>query len=199
MPRPRTPEGELTPAAKRILATAGGLFYQQGINVVGVEAVAEAAGVTKKTLYDRFGSKDQLIAAYLRDRDQQWREWLRSYVDQHATTPREKLLATFDALTEWMRHNQPRGCAFVNAHAELADTDHPARTVIAEHKHWVRHYLASLAREADLLDPEQVADELAILLEGVTVTQSLRVVPQAAEYAKRLAAHALRLDQTSEN
>lgn len=198
MPRPRTPEGELTPAAKRILATASGLFYQQGINAVGVEAVAEAAGVTKKTLYDRFGSKDQLIVAYLRDRDRHWREWLRSYVEHHATTSRERLLATFDALAEWMRHNLPRGCAFVNAHAELADTDHPARTVIAEHKHSVRHYLASLARDAGLPDPERVADDLAILLEGVTVTQSLRVVPQAAEHAKRLAAHALGLDEASE-
>ncbi len=199
MPRPRTPDGELTPAAKRILATASGLFYQQGINAIGVEAVAEVAGVTKKTLYDRFGSKDQLIVAYLRDRDQHWREWLGSYVEHHATTPREKLLVTFDALAEWMRRNHPRGCAFVNAHAELADTDHPARRVIAEHKNWVRHYLASLARDADLSDPESVADELAILLEGVTVTQSLRVVPQAAEYAKRLAARALGLDETSEN
>ena len=199
MPRPRTPEGELTPAAKRILATASGLFYEQGINAIGVEAVAEAAGVTKKTLYDRFGSKDQLIVAYLRDRDQQYREWLGSYLERHATTPREKLLRTFDALAEWMRHNHPRGCAFVNAHAELAVTDHPARTVIAEHKRWVSDYLASLARDADLPEPERIADELAILLEGVTVAQSLHVVPQAAERAKRLATRALGINATPES
>ncbi|RRO12650.1 TetR/AcrR family transcriptional regulator [Saccharopolyspora rhizosphaerae] len=198
MPRPRTPEGELTPAAKRILVTAGELFYEQGINAIGVEAVAEAAGVTKKTLYDRFGSKDQLIVAYLRDRDQRWRKWWQEHLEQHATTPSEKLLATFDALAEWMRHNHPRGCAFVNAHAELADTDHPARAVITEHKHWVRNHLASLAHEADAPEPERVADELTILLEGVTVVQSLSVIEQAADSAKRLAARALDLETTAD-
>lgn len=190
MPRPRTPEGELTPAAKRILATAGELFYEQGINTIGVEAVAEAAGVTKKTLYDRFGSKDQLIVAYLRDRDRSWRDWLRGYVEEHAATPEDKLLTIFDALAEWMRRNSSRGCAFVNAHAELADRTHPARTVITEDKRWVREYLTSLARDASLAEPEGVADELVILLEGVTVAQALDVIPQAAEHAKRLAARA---------
>ncbi|GAB3157736.1 TetR/AcrR family transcriptional regulator [Amycolatopsis stemonae] len=197
MPRPRTPEGELTPAAKRVLATAGELFYERGINAIGVDTVAEAAGVTKKTLYDRFGSKDALIVAYLRDRDLRWRDWLRHYVEEHGTTPAEKVLLVFDALAAWMRHNSPRGCAFVNAHAELADPAHPARTVIAEDKHWVRGYLTSLAVDANLPEPGRVADELVILLEGVTVTLALRTVPHAADQAKQLAARALGLGDTA--
>lgn len=194
MPRPRTPEGELTPAARRVLVTAGELFYRQGINAVGVETIAEVAGVTKKTLYDRFGSKDELVATYLRERDRRWREWLGGYVEQHATTPTRKLLATFDALAEWMRRENPRGCGFVNAHAELASGDHPARAVIAEQKHWVRDYLASLAREGGFREPERLADDLVILHEGVTVTQSMGVVDDAAEHAKRLAVALLGLD-----
>lgn len=191
MPRPRTPEGELTPAARRILATVDELFYERGIRAVGVEEIAETAGVTKKTLYDTFGSKDALVVAYLRDRDRQWRAWLGTYVEQHATTPMDKLLATFDALAEWLRRDHARGCAFVNANAEFPDRDHPAQAVIAEDKRWVRDYLSSLAGDAGLPDPHHVADQLMILHEGVTVTQSLDVVPQATGCAKDLARLAL--------
>lgn len=190
MPRQRTPDGELTPAARRIMAAAGELFYRRGINAVGVEAVADAAGVTKKTLYDRFGSKDELIAAYLRDRDGRWRAWLCDYVDRHAKTPTDRVLATFDALAEWMRDLR-RGCAFLNARAELADDDHPGRKVIADHKRWVRDYLASLARETGFPDPEILADDLMLLHEGLVVTLAQGVTAEPTKRAKRLAEYAL--------
>lgn len=193
MPRQRTPDGELTPAARRIMAAVGELFYQRGINAVGVEAVADAAGVTKKTLYDRFGSKDELIAAYLRERDHRWRAWLRGYVERNATTPTEKVLVTFDALDEWMRDLR-RGCAFINARAELADDDHPGRKVIAEHKRWVRDYLASLLRYGGFSSAESLADDLMLLHEGLVVTLSQGVVKEPTKRAKRLAECALGLD-----
>ncbi|GAA3366506.1 hypothetical protein GCM10017744_073820 [Streptomyces antimycoticus] len=76
------PTGVLTPAARRILDTAAELFYGQGINAVGVDLIAKRSGVTKKTLYDRFGSKEALVAAYLRERDERWRAWLTAEVEK---------------------------------------------------------------------------------------------------------------------
>ncbi|MGW3467797.1 TetR/AcrR family transcriptional regulator [Saccharopolyspora sp. NPDC000995] len=100
------------------LPLAAELFYRQGIHAVGVEAIAAGAGVTKKTLYARFGSKDQLVTAYLVERDQRWRVWLQRWVTESAGPPREKLLAVFDALDAWMDRADFRGCGFVNALAD---------------------------------------------------------------------------------
>ncbi|MDV6012208.1 TetR/AcrR family transcriptional regulator [Haloechinothrix sp. LS1_15] len=187
MPRPRTPAGELTPAASRVLTAAGELFYRYGINAVGVEAIADAAGVTKKTLYDRFGSKDELITAYLRERDRRWRDWLTGFVEEHATTPTDALLVTFDALAEWLSQVSSRGCAFVNAYAELAESSHPGHAAIIEQKRWLRDYLASLALDSGHDDPERIAENLLLLHDGVAVAQPVGVVTHAVEHAKQLA------------
>src|ERR1044072_3402306 len=92
-----TPMETLTPAARRVLDAAAELFYGQGINAVGVDLIARHAGVTKKTLYERFGSKEALVAAYLRERDERWRAWLTAEVDQFPRQdPAARVLATFD-------------------------------------------------------------------------------------------------------
>src|SRR5690606_42163830 len=91
----------LTPAGRRVLDTASRLFYQRGINTVGMELIAEQAGVTKKTVYDRFGSKDALVAAYLAERDRRWRAWVREQTAA-AGGPRERALAVFAALETWI-------------------------------------------------------------------------------------------------
>ncbi|MDQ0379234.1 TetR/AcrR family transcriptional regulator [Amycolatopsis thermophila] len=176
----------LTPAAERILEVAGKLFYDNGIHAVGVDTIAAEAGVTKKTLYDRFGSKAELIALYLRRRDERWRERVRAFADPRAT-PERRLLRVFDALADWMRTENARGCAFVNAHAELPAADHPGRQVIAESKRWLLDYLRGLATEAGVRRPGRLAEELLILVEGATVAASLGVAPTAVATAKRLA------------
>src|SRR5690625_1526649 len=107
----------LTPAARAILDAAGDLFYDRGINAVGVDTVAAAAGTTKKTLYDQFGSKAALAVAYLSERDLNYRAWVELSVGQHSGT--ERILAVFDALDSWMGANSPKGCPFVHAPSEL--------------------------------------------------------------------------------
>lgn len=183
----------LTPAGERILAAASELFYVRGIGAVGVELVAEAAGVTKKTLYDRFGSKARLVEAYLRVRDERWRAFLTGYVDEHGgADPTERLLAVFDGLAEWQRQeNQVRGCGFVNASAELTDPHHPGREAIMEQKRWVEAYLAELARATGVADPEGVARQLMLLHEGACVTHGLGLDPDAAATARAAAAAVL--------
>jgi AcrR family transcriptional regulator len=175
-----------TPGADRVLRAASELFYREGIRAVGVEAVAAEAGVTKKTLYDNFGSKNELVAAYLRGRDARWRDWLVEVVERRGGSAKERLLSTFDALEEWIERGNTRGCGFVNAVVELREDDHLAREVVMEQKRWLRGYLAKLAAEAG--EPESLADQLLILHEGVNVASSLGIPTSAARKARQVAA-----------
>ncbi|MDA3649502.1 TetR/AcrR family transcriptional regulator [Saccharopolyspora indica] len=177
---------KLTPAGRRVLDVAAELFYAEGIHAVGVEAIAAGAGVTKKTLYACFGSKDRLVTAYLVERDQRWREWLRSWVAEHASGPREELLAVFDALGAWMDRASFRGCGFVNALAEMPEADHPGRSVVIGQKRWMRDYFEELAAAAGVAEPARFADSALLLYEGATVVASTDV-PGAVEHARRTA------------
>ncbi|NYH54602.1 AcrR family transcriptional regulator [Nocardiopsis arvandica] len=179
----------MTPAARRVLDVATELFYTRGINTVGMELVAERAGVTKKTIYDRFGSKQELVVQYLRARDARWREHLHAYLGR-ADTPRARVAATFDALDDWMGAENPRGCAMVNAYAELSDPGHPGRAVAEEQKRGLRDLYADLAQRAGAGDPAALGDALAMLHEGAVVARNVTGVTDAARTA-RAAADAL--------
>jgi AcrR family transcriptional regulator len=161
--------------AERLLGAAAELFYREGIRAVGVDTVVDRAGVAKMTLYNNFGSKDELVAAYLRARDERWRAWLEE-ASEGRSTPQERLLAVFDALESWIEGEGGdfRGCAFINATTEIADPNHPARVVAREHKEWMREHFVKLASEAGARDPEELADQFVILFEGAIVTAVTR-------------------------
>lgn len=178
-----------SPAAQHLLTVASALFYERGIRAAGVNLIAARAGVTKMTLYAHFGSKDGLVAAHLRARDQRWRDELQTRLAA-TSTPREQLLAIADAYRSWAETDAFRGCGFVNAAAELTDPDHPGRTVIAEHKRSVRDRLETIAQDAGCAEPADVAEEWFILLEGATITASIR---RDAAPLKRARDMALRL------
>lgn len=161
------------PAAERLLKVASELFYREGIRAVGVDTLSEKAGVSKRTLYNRFGGKDELVAAYLRHRDERWRARL-GEVAEGLTEPREKLLAIFRVYEEWISGEGFRGCAFANAAAEIPDPNHPARIAAQEHKNGVRGYLAAVVAEAGLDNPETLSEHLLLLLEGATATAAMR-------------------------
>ncbi len=183
--RSRIPEK--VPAAERILRSASEMFYRDGIRAVGVDAISAEAGVTKKTLYEKFGSKDELVAAYLRGRDERWREWLTGVVEQRSGSAKERLLSTFDALGEWIERGNTRGCGFVNAAVELPEPGHPARVVVMEQKRWLYGYLTELAAEAGAEDPEGLAEQLVILHEGASVADSLGMPANAVQKARQTA------------
>ena len=175
------------PAADRILRAASEMFYREGIRAVGVEAIAAEADVTKKSLYDNFGSKDALVAAYLRARDGRWRAWLQDVVERQGGNVGDRLLSTFDALEGWIEEENFRGCGFVNAAAELPDAGHPGRGVVMDQKVWLREYLAELAAEGGAADPESLAEQLVILHEGANVASSLNISKDAARKAREVA------------
>ncbi len=177
-----------TESAARILASASELFYRDGIRAVGVDSIASESGVTKMTLYKHFGSKDRLVAAYLHARDEKWRDWVLRYVGARAGGPVERIMAVFDALGDWIESQDGmRGCAFVNASVELADRGHPAQVVIEDQKLWMREYLGRLVEEAGTEEPDKLAGQLLMLVEGATITAVMRTATESIERAKEAA------------
>lgn len=173
-------------AAERILAAASQLFYERGIRAVGVNTIADRARVTKVTLYAHFGSKDELIAAHLRARHARWKAELEER-SAAANTPSEHLAAVFDAYRAWAVADDFRGCGFVNAAAELADLDHPARAVVSEHKADIRDQLVAVATTAGCASPGDAAEECLLLLEGAAVTAALRRDTEPLQRARHAA------------
>jgi AcrR family transcriptional regulator len=174
------------PGAEKLLEAASELFYREGIRAVGVDTVSERAGVSKRTLYNRFGGKDGLVAEYLRRRDERWKAYL-SGVAEGEAGPREKLLAVFEAYGEWLVGGDFRGCAFANAAAEIPDPYHPARVVARRHKEGVGEYLATVAEEAEFEEPRALAERLLLLLEGAAATAAMRHSGEPLEVAKSVA------------
>lgn len=185
---------DLTPAAERILETASRLFYEEGIRGVGVDAISEQADVSKVTLYKNFGSKDELVAAYLRRRDERWQAVLGRDTERHGDTS-GRLLAVFDAYGDYLFDEEGyRGCAFINAAAEIPDDDHPARSVIRDHKDGIRKHLSILAAEGGFENPAALAERLLILLEGAWVTAVVRRSLEPLDSARELAVRLLESD-----
>ena len=187
MPRP-TP-GQPT-AAQRILTVASDLFYRQGARDVGVDEIVQQAGTTKPSLYRAFGSKDQLIAAYLEAQAVGLWSDLETATAAHPGEPRAQILAWFDLLAEQGARKSNRGCALSNALVEFPDPKHPGRKMATGHKDQVRKRLRDLTREMDARKPKKLADGLILLMEGAFITRQIYGEDGPAE-AARGAAEAL--------
>lgn len=174
------------PAADRILAAASELFYERGIRATGVNTIADRAAVTKVTLYAHFGSKDGLVVAHLRARDRRWWAELDGFLAGCGTAA-ERLRAMFDAYRSWVLAGAFRGCGFVNAATELNDPDHPGHAIIRDHKDGIRRRLEGIAVDAGCPEPGEAAEEWFLLLEGATVTASLRHETEPLLRARRAA------------
>src|SRR6516164_8732559 len=161
---------ERIPPRERILAVAADLFYRHGIRAVGVDAIAEAAGTNKMTLYRHFTSKDELVAEYLRHlAEKAGAAWDRRAA-QHPGDPCAQLRGWLEDVAAQLASGDQRGCALANAAVELPEKDHPARRVIEAFKTAQRQRIIDLCAAADLDQPEMLADELFLLLEGARVT-----------------------------
>jgi AcrR family transcriptional regulator len=157
------------PPRERILTAARELFYSRGIRQVSVDDIAAAAGTNKMTLYRHFDSKDLLIAEYVRslaaDGDRIWQE----IGSAHPNDPLGQLRAWVERTGEMLATSGDRGCAVANAAVEIPEKDHPARAVIEEHKTHQRDNLVRVCRESGFEDPEGIADEIFLMLEGARI------------------------------
>lgn len=146
------------------------LFSRRGIRAVGIDAVIERSGVARMTLYRHFSSKEQLVLAYLERREEEWtRNWLQAEVERRATGAADRLLAVFDVFDEWFRSEDFEGCAFIHVMLETADARDAVHTASTESLARIRAFLARLAREAGVDDPDDVARKWHILMKGSIV------------------------------
>jgi AcrR family transcriptional regulator len=165
---------ERLPPRERIIAAARDLFYRHGIRAVGVDAIAEAAGTNKMTLYRHFDSKDALVAEYLRGLAAEKHDAWPALEAAHPGDPRAQLDAWLVEAARHVSDPASRGCALANAAVELPEREHPARCVIEQCKQDSRANLVALSRRAGAARPELLADQLFMLLEGALVcTQSI--------------------------
>jgi len=166
----RTGKDERISPRERILAAAVDLFYRHGIRAIGVESIAEAAGTNKMTLYRHFASKDELVAEYLRRLAEKASASWNRLAAEHPGDPRAQLRGWLENMAAHVGSGDQRGCALANAAVELPEKDHPARRVIEAFKTAQRQRIIDLCTAAELAQPEMLADELFLLLEGARVT-----------------------------
>jgi AcrR family transcriptional regulator len=164
---------------ERILETADRLFYLRGIRAVGVDSIAAEIGISKRTLYNHFPSKDELIAAYLARRFKQ--------VPASEKPPAEQILGTFDSLERHFARTDFRGCPFVNAVAELGAEDQAVKKIALAFKESRRVWFRDLLRRLVVADPEGLATQLTLLVDGSIAQNLVRDDPSMARAAKEAA------------
>lgn len=183
----------LTPGGRRVLDAASRLFYERGIHAVGVDTIAEAAGVTKKTLYDRFGSKEALVVSYLQHRDARWRDRVAGQLARVPDPGADRVLAVFDAAISWSDENSPKGCSAINARAEIGEgnDDHPVFPEVSRQKAWLLDLFEELCGEAGITDPQAMAQAMMLLYEGAIVTVGMTTFAEPFAIARTWAARLL--------
>jgi len=172
---------------EHLVDTAVKLFDAHGFHATGIDTILAKAGVSKKTLYRHFRSKDELILAALKKRDGVFRNNFMRQVEAKASTPLGRLEAVYDAADDWFSNDKFFGCMFINAVGEHTEADTPIRQVAKEFKAMMRGYIKELCVEAGLKDPDVLSKQLALLLEGATVTAQVSGTPDASEIAKATA------------
>jgi AcrR family transcriptional regulator len=171
----------------RIASLAAAQFHEHGITSTGVDALSRAAGISKRTLYQRFGSKDGLIVAAYDSLDVPVFEMFTGPAEAASDTPRGQLEAFFVQLEAMVRLPEFRGCPFSNAAAELADLDHPAHAVVRRHKLRIRRWMLARARAAGASDPELLTRQLMLVFAGAQSQALLERSPRPARDARMLA------------
>jgi AcrR family transcriptional regulator len=176
-----TPRTRRRPALERVLATADRLFYERGIHETGVDAIAEAANVSKASMYTYFRTKDDLVGAYVHGRSTAWRTHVETALAAAGGEPIDRLLLVFDLLGAWFEGADFNGCPFINAEAE-STPESPAHVVNVEHRAWLRALFEGLLSEAGLDDGQRLAIRLAMLYDGAMVGAHVEPdLPWAAE------------------
>jgi len=174
------------PPRERILDTAYELFSHRGVHDVGIDELIERAGVAKATLYRHFRSKDDLVLAFLEQREQLWTYgWVEAEARRRGETPEEQLLAIFDLFDEWFHRDDFEGCSFVNVLLETGNLDHPVGRASADYLENIRSVVRELAQDAGLRDPDAFALSWHILMKG-SIVQAAEGDRDAAKRAQAL-------------
>ncbi len=172
---------------EQLVETALELFCSGGFHATGIDRILAESGVAKMTLYNHFKSKDELILAALRLRDERFRNSFMQNVERKTSDPIERLLAIFDVLGEWCSSEGFTGCTFINASAEFSGHDDPIHQAAAEHKRLLLNYIRQLAEAAGVDKPDLLAEQLSMLMEGAVVTVQVTGECKRAKHARSAA------------
>ena len=172
---------------ERLLEAADRLFYEDGVCTVGVDRILKEADVARASLYTTYGSKDELLRAYLQRRSENWQAHVAETLPTRWKTPRERILGIFQMLTEWFEAPGYHGCPFINASAETA-AESAIQSVRDAHRAWVRDLFTDLSRETGAADPEAVSAQLVLLYDGSMVGAQLDHSPRPGVAAQQAAA-----------
>lgn len=162
-------------------------FYRNGFQATGMDRLVAETGISKTSMYKYFRTKEDLILAVLRLRDEEFRNWLYRRMEDMAETPRGQLIALFDAIEEWFDEPGYRSCMFIKASCEYPDTDHAIHQQSADHVRLLERHITGLAEEAGLADPAALARQLLLLMDGAIVTAHFHTTENPARDAKRAA------------
>ncbi|KND60208.1 Transcriptional regulator, TetR family [Candidatus Burkholderia verschuerenii] len=157
-------------AQAQLLDAAQELFYRDGVRAIGVDAVVERAGVNKMSLYRRFASKEELVAAYLDRMQDRFEGRFEASVAMHPDDPRAQLVQAFDDLVKRASAPDYRGCPFLNVSCEFGDPAHPARRAATRNKTYLLTRLTEIGAAADVANPRELAESLALLVDGIYAT-----------------------------
>lgn len=163
------------------------VFYDNGFHATGMDMLVERTGISKTSMYKHFRTKEDLILAALRLRDEQFRKWMFRRIGELGTTPRGQLIAIFDALREWFADKSFRGCLFVKAAAEYQEEEDPIYVQSCEHKRLLVSFISDLAEKAGVAAPDILARKFFILIEGAAVMAHLLQGEDPAMDAKAIA------------
>jgi len=169
---------------EKILIAAAQLFYGKGFNQVSVNEVIANSDVARATFYRYFPSKDELILEVMRFQAKRWLKWFEDALNQRASSPKGKILASFDVLREWYISPDYHGCPFIKAALEIADVSHPVNQVAVMGRQSIRTYIFKLALEAGIPKPEVFSQQYLLLVSGSILMASIEDNPTGAEYAR---------------
>jgi AcrR family transcriptional regulator len=179
----RAAAGDDESAHDRLLSAATHLFCKNGINATGIDAIIDEAGTAKTTLYKLFGSKTNLVHAVLESEGKQWREWFIGAIEAGGGDPHTKLSRIFPALKSWFGEERFYGCPFINAVAEHDKDQKQFRAIALKHKKVVLAHIEKLAGEMGAAEPEMLAHQLALLIDGAVVAAMVSRNPAVADTA----------------
>ncbi|WP_130835391.1 TetR/AcrR family transcriptional regulator [[Erwinia] mediterraneensis] len=170
----------------KLLDVTESLIYQYGLQATGMELIVKESGIARKTLYRYFSNKDDLCAQALLRRDKRWMAWF-SACSLTSDDARENILNLFSTLKSWFLTESFRGCAFINSAGETAAATHPVRVIAREHKQHILDLTRQLALDAGAQDPDLLARQLLLLIDGAITVAMIMGSPDAADDARETA------------
>jgi AcrR family transcriptional regulator len=171
----------------KLLNTARRLFCSEGINATGISRIIEEADVARKSLYNHYGSKENLLKAVIESEASMWFQWFDVDIANRATEPFEQILAVFDLLKEWFAGDDFFGCIFINAVAEHNKIESWVRDVAMAHREKINTRLQGLAFKAGVGDPSIAAEKIGLVIDGAIVNAMITRQPQLADIAQSIA------------